>query len=893
MSRSLLTIAMAVYRSFDSFWFTVQDLRKSHGYDFEMLCIDNAPESCIRTRTVCGATRTRYIHRPDLNGTSRPRNAAFHYATTPWVMVIDDHVLLDLGAVEAAIAYARQHPNSRDIISGPIMGDDGRWAATHWKPEVASGMWGTWDATIEFRKRWGDTGRPEWNHRSARAAVDRMEPFEIPSMGLGLWMMRKAAWPEFNPHFRSFGGEEGYIHEKVRQLGGQAVCHPKIRWHHKFRDIGGVHDNVPYPLTLNGHIRNILIGARELGLSEVEEEVRTNHQFGPKLVAGEFDKLVAEATRLQPVGQIYTRRPLKILGLWYTNNSAPPQLLQRSLGTVVEAQMGTTHDIRIGTCAWEPVAKNPFPQVLAGDWVRSLSGHSAIIQQIRAAWRVGQGEDDWRPDVVCFLEHDVLYAPGYFDRIGNEFAADPDLQVVSHLDYIGLNETGWLRVRPGGMHLDRGVWRAEAVFEPLHQIGMRADTARKNLDRCELECRQTGQANFEPDFVPREQWKRIAPEGFAPSVHVNHRGLAGRRRLTNHGEVVFETVSTMGRNQSPLHLHPYWGVREIWWPEALEPTTTKEANMACGGCGSGGQPCPHANLMTWFEAEKKAPPDFHGHMDTLRELAGSVRHATEMSTWPKQAYLAIAAGMPGDGVLVSCSPGAKSWWGWMGQLMGVRFKTNPGNSVEATIEPTELLFIDSAHTAERTYAELQRHADKVSKYIVIHTVAADTFGHKGDDGGPGVMPGLRRWLREGADKEWVVKRYDDHNHGLIVLSRDPADRPPVHQGIRSGLRFVRAQIRHKLNGGAYLPLPLALERLDVCLVCPKRGGADGGNCVTCKCFLARVPDNATVNAGGPGKIFFPLESCPEARWTERPNDGVHMTEEEVAAMLTELEATGA
>ena len=63
------------------------------------------------------------------------------------------------------------------------------------------------------------------------------------------------------------------------------------------------------------------------------------------------------------------------------------------------------------------------------------------------------------PDVVCFLEHDVLYPPDYFDRVAQTFRQNPGANVVSNLDYEGLNSTGWLAVK------DR--------HEPMHQLSMR------------------------------------------------------------------------------------------------------------------------------------------------------------------------------------------------------------------------------------------------------------------------------------------------------------------------------------------------------------------------------------------------------------------------------------
>lgn len=873
-----LTVAMACYRSFESAYFTLMALRTYHGYQFDILVVDNAPESCIKTAATTRSARGQYVHRPDLNGTTRPRNACFQYAKTPWVMVIDDHVLLDPGAVAAAIEYANRNPESRDIISGPLMGDDGRWTGTHWESTEAYGLWGTWACDPKYQARWGQQNQPDWNPTAARTAVDRMEPFEIPAMGLGLWMMRKAAWPELNPHFRGFGGEEGYIHEKVRRLGGKAICHPRLRWFHQFRDVAGKINATPYPLTLGDQIRNMYLGSLELGV-DISEPLW--ERYAKPIGRDAYEDVKRKAEALQPYNTLYRRRKVRVLGVWYTNNAAPEPLLQKSLQTIHAAKSESFHDVRVTTSVWNPIAGNPFPTAVAGPDIREKQGHGAIVRQIADAIRLAD-TNDWEPEIICHLEHDVLYPPGYFDRMADAYIQNDSPPVILNQDYIGLNSSGWLKTIEHQ--------------EPLHQMAIRKDVELENLERALKECNKQGWSYLEPDYGTNLSKRvRLPVDGFTPAVHVGH-----QNRLTNHHETTYEKLSSMGPNGQPLSVHSFWGDHRKWWPYTVE----EKKDMACGGCQAAQKAAqdlktlqekigqnPTVSLTDWFEAEKKVPPDFHAHMEPLRDLCANVKHATEMSAWPKQAYLAIAAGMPKDGVLVSCASGQKHWWARMVMAKGVHFKMITNDSLTAEIEPTELLFLDSSHTAQRTFDELNRHAAKVSKYIVIHTVATDTFGEHGDDGGPGVMYGVRQWLRSGASAEWVVKSFTDVNHGLIVLSRDPADRPKVSFGARSVLRYLGAKMRHKLNGGTYLPLPMAQERLDICLTCEHRGGEHGNNCKICKCFLAVLPDNAPTNAGGPGKTFHPTEACPIERWSVRPNDGVAMTEDEVHAMLKQLTAS--
>ena len=80
--------------------------------------------------------------------------------------------------------------------------------------------------------------------------------------GMGLFSCRRAAWPGFNPRFRGFGGEEGYLHEKFRQSGAQTLCLPFLGWVHRFsRPLG-----VPHAPVGRDVVRNHLIGMREWSL---------------------------------------------------------------------------------------------------------------------------------------------------------------------------------------------------------------------------------------------------------------------------------------------------------------------------------------------------------------------------------------------------------------------------------------------------------------------------------------------------------------------------------------------------------------------------------------------------------------------------------------------------
>jgi glycosyltransferase involved in cell wall biosynthesis len=239
-----LTIGMATYQDFDGVYVTVQDLRLHHDLEnVEILIVDNF--GCPTTAAFVAATGpdsgVRYLRYAEKGGTAAPRQKVFEEARGSAVLCLDSHVLLAPGSVARLKQFYRDHPTTLDLYQGPLLYDNLRARATHFKPVWNDQMYG----------QWGDDPRGAGQ-----------EPFEIPMQGLGLFTCRREAWLGFNPRFRGFGGEEFYIHEKFRQTGRKCWCLPWLGWLHRFGRPGGV----PYPLTVEDKLWNYLIGWRELGL---------------------------------------------------------------------------------------------------------------------------------------------------------------------------------------------------------------------------------------------------------------------------------------------------------------------------------------------------------------------------------------------------------------------------------------------------------------------------------------------------------------------------------------------------------------------------------------------------------------------------------------------------
>lgn len=237
---------MATYDDFDGVFFTIQSLRMFHDIcstnEIEFIVVDNNPTGThapLVKKFVENNVKGKYIPFSDKKSTAT-RNEVFKHATGEYTVCLDCHVLVEKGGIDALLDYYKKNPDTKDLVQGPLLYDNLKTYSTHFQPVWRSHMYGIW-------------GTDKENY-------EKGEPFEIPMMGLGLFSCKTSNWLGFNPKFKGFGGEEGYIHEKFRQAGGKCICIPQLKWVHRF----GRPNSVPYPLHIYDRIWNYIIGAMEL-----------------------------------------------------------------------------------------------------------------------------------------------------------------------------------------------------------------------------------------------------------------------------------------------------------------------------------------------------------------------------------------------------------------------------------------------------------------------------------------------------------------------------------------------------------------------------------------------------------------------------------------------------
>jgi len=252
-----LTVGMPSFNNFTEVFFTVQALRMYHRLeDCEILVIDNFGDDMLKN-FIEGQCKgeARYVKYTESVGTACAKNKVFEHAQGEMVLCIDSHVFLIPGALNNI-------PVTDDLIQGPMVYNDFINYTWEWKPVWRGHMWGIW----------GD-------YSPKRPSA----PVEIWGCGGGLMLAKKSSWLGFNPKFKGFGGEEGYIHEKYRKAGRKVWSYPNLVWMHLFDR------KIPYPLNLIDRVINYIIGFRELGL----DLAPVKEHFGEDL----FNKATIEADK--------------------------------------------------------------------------------------------------------------------------------------------------------------------------------------------------------------------------------------------------------------------------------------------------------------------------------------------------------------------------------------------------------------------------------------------------------------------------------------------------------------------------------------------------------------------------------------------------------------------
>lgn len=179
------------------------------------------------------------------------------------------------------------------------------------------------------------------------------------------------------------------------------------------------------------------------------------------------------------------------------------------------------------------------------------------------------------------------------------------------------------------------------------------------------------------------------------------------------------------------------------------------------------------------------PSDINQLLPHLFTYARRCKHITEMGVRTPTSTYAFLSANPDKLISydISRSPAVAE----VEELAPDVFQFVLQDVLQAEIEETDFLFIDTYHTAAQLEQELARHSEKVRKYIGFHDT--DTFWEFGEQPYSGISESLatskglkyaiKPFLAKG---EWKISFITDLNNGLLIIERTQrrANRASAH-----------------------------------------------------------------------------------------------------------------
>lgn len=180
-------------------------------------------------------------------------------------------------------------------------------------------------------------------------------------------------------------------------------------------------------------------------------------------------------------------------------------------------------------------------------------------------------------------------------------------------------------------------------------------------------------------------------------------------------------------------------------------------------------------LQGSFHKARNTASDINEHLEVLQLYAAQCEHVTEFGLRGGQSTIALLAAQPETFISYDINPFAvisQHVANLLSMTGRTSFQPRVGDTLKILIEPTDMLFIDTLHTAKQLWAELERHADPerntVRKFLAFHDTVS--FGDHGEDGtSPGLRASIRHFQRNHAFPIWELVEDRKNNNGLVVL----------------------------------------------------------------------------------------------------------------------------
>lgn len=467
----ILGVGMACANDSKGLWGTLNNLREERHFSGDIYVVDNDPETAegASIKATCEDYGAIHIPMPHPKGTSAPRDRIFQEAITDWVLVIDSHVTVpQLGRLTYELESNRI--SGDDLFHGPIMFGRNKGYATHFRDEWgADAMWGRWGLAWQSKDRKGPIFdiRAETGDDGGRMLCSTVEmnpqpidigleipfsgsykgllkngylplgalvgdqPFEIPGMGMGLYLSRRESWLGFHPLATGFGGEEMTIHELYREHGRKVICLPWLNWWHRF---AADKTDPGYRLEMRHRARNYALSIGRLKSKDkhwprlAEAMIKKLGQVGWNQIAQNPEKdcdTCGNGTAGMPFEQLTANEMVE----WVRNHPRDIDKQVDNLQKVLAGQSEIT--LIVKRCEWDIVAASTGASVIS--YNREVI--PAVTSRVHALWpNFAVAAAAW-PAEIAECDALILDTEPHADRLYNDldaFASSVRKRIVIH-----------------------------------------------------------------------------------------------------------------------------------------------------------------------------------------------------------------------------------------------------------------------------------------------------------------------------------------------------------------------------------------------------------------------------------------------------------------------------
>ena len=279
------------------------------------------------------------------------------------------------------------------------------------------------------------------------------------------------------------------------------------------------------------------------------------------------------------------------------------------------------------------------------------------------------------------------------------------------------------------------------------------------------------QVMFHPSVF--ETWNLVSMESMAlgtPVVGVNSKGIMEYAKLSgaDRNIIIFEERDPETIANAIVKLCEERKEYGILQKNGIETARGHDWNTIMPGIESS-----YALLADRIEVEYQLAcdgiiaEDIREHIATLRRYATYCDTIVELGVRTGASTRAFLAAKPKSLLSVDIIPIATDVSKLKSMVKDTKWEYLQADDLKIDIPETDMLFIDTYHTGEQLRQELELHADRAKKYIILHDT--ETWGTFGHGGVPGLISALTPFLIK--NSHWLVKEKFSNNNGLTVLER--------------------------------------------------------------------------------------------------------------------------